>query len=159
MDTKLDDEQLPMGKVEYKKTIRKITKSIQQELEKDLAQVLNFQEIIQESAKFSKRILDKISSKYQQNYSASYHFSMGLLSRLFNEVVRPFTGSAQTQFDSVFINEYIKKWNSIIKEYNENTQNSFIQWEAFAECIVKSTDGRFHFINAELVDTESDNVY
>lgn len=46
---------------------------------------------------------------------------MGLLSRLFEEVVSPFIGGAHKQFDSIFINDYIKKWNSIIKEYNENS--------------------------------------
>lgn len=64
MDVKLDEEQLPLGKTEYKKAIRKIAKSIQYELERDLVQVLNFQEIVQESAKFSKRIEDKVSNKF-----------------------------------------------------------------------------------------------
>lgn len=78
---------------------------------------MNMQEIVKESDKFMDRIFDIISRKAQQNYSASYHYAIGLLTKLYETVDNPFTKGVQ--FDSIFIHDYIRKWVALCKEYKE----------------------------------------
>ena len=61
LDTLLDSDHLPMGQSDYKKVVKRLKRSSYLQLEKDLAFVLNFQEIIEESSKFGKRITDRIA--------------------------------------------------------------------------------------------------
>lgn len=56
----MDEDHLPMGKQEYHKRVKKLMKEFKRQLERDLANVLNFHEIISESQKFVARIDDQV---------------------------------------------------------------------------------------------------
>lgn len=72
-----------------------------------------------ETQKFNERIEETINQKFQQNYSASYHYSMGLIKKLYATVENPLEGKASQQFDALLIHDYIRKWVNLVKEYKE----------------------------------------
>ncbi len=58
--------------------------------------------------------------KLQQNYSCSYHFSLGVLKKIYLSLQNPFESVPKnTLIDTVLIHDYIRKWVLALKEYKE----------------------------------------
>ena len=65
----------------------------------------------------------------------SYHYSIGIINKLFEAIENPFEQSKA--FNSAFIHDYISRWIHLVKEYSANAKST-VQWEVFAESLVKT---------------------
>ena len=137
LEEQLNDESFPVTQEVIKKYLKKTLKQHKLQLHKLLAQILNFSEIIKEGKRFTERVQDVMNKKLQQNYSASYHFSVGVLRKIYETLQNPFQNLPKgTNVDSVVIHDYIRKWVLAFKEYKELAKCTS-QWETLAESIVK----------------------
>ncbi len=109
-DEKLNEDTLPLSQKDFDKIVNRLVKAARYRIEKELASILSFKEIVSEMDKFKLRAKDLVQHKYQQNYSASYHFSKGLIQNLL-EVF--------STYKSLEIHDYLRKWSQMIKEYKE----------------------------------------
>lgn len=108
LDTLVHEDNVPMPKQLFTRLVRQTYKRNLIAMQKQMAPILSFGEIVKESEKFSVKTRDIVARKFRQNYSASYFMAVSMLNKLYASVAQSFPADEKAVETAL---ENVRRWH------------------------------------------------